>query len=119
MFREQDLICLVNSFGQDLTLISKSNSSYDTTTGKVSTPEEDIPVKGYFSDYKTQDMDAINIRYGDRKLLLSSRNLLGNTYPKPQEGDSVTGQEGEVFVVCTQEILSQGSTICYICQVRQ
>lgn len=119
MFREQDLVQLVHSFGQDLTLKSNSGESYNPQTGRVTKTEGTVNVKGYFSGYKSHDMDSINIRQGDRKLVLPPKDLNGLSYTKPQEGDTVTGEEGEVFIVSTQEIMSLGSPMCYICQVRK
>lgn len=119
MFKESSFINLMNSFGQALTLTTKASATYDVTTGTVSSTDTPHTVKGYFYNYDLSDMDANSIRFGDRKLALSSKDTSGTTIPKPLEGDEVSGEGDKVVIVSTREVMSEGSPICYICQVRE
>lgn len=93
---------------------TSSGAAYNPTTGAMSggTPPSNWTGTGYFSDYKTDEIDGTNIKVDDRKLYLSAKNLTR----APEINDLV---DDTVKIISPVRAVRSGSTVLYyICQTR-
>jgi hypothetical protein len=112
---------LIRQNGQNTTFVSRTaEGTYDPATGSNSSGvNTSYIVTGYFYNYTLEEIDGTDIVRGDRKLLLSTNDTLGNAIPEPITGDSFTGVGDTVVVMRTSKIFSGDQVMCYYCQVRE
>jgi len=111
---------MVNQFGRESTLRKVSHGAYDPSTGSVdSITNTDYTVKCYMSDYNLSEIDNDSVVMGDRKALLPSVDISGDSLPEPDVGDKIVGFGDTVNVVSTQKIYHADTLVCYICQMRE
>lgn len=119
-FRSYDLLRMLDDFGRDLTLIYVSEGSYDPATASLTGGSTSTAtVRGYFYNYRLDEVNGTSIVLGDRRLLLPATDTLGNTLVEPDIGDEVTGSGDKVSIVTVSKIFSGTSLVCYLCQVRE
>ena len=115
-----DIQYLVEDFGQAATLLKVTNASYNpANSSRDISSATSYPVKCYFSEYSLQEIDGTSIVFGDRKVLMATRDDCGILIPEPDQDDRITGVGSEVRVKRVQKIFSGPSLICYICQVAE
>lgn len=116
-FRAIDLFNLVNDFGETLTLRKTTTSgTYDTSTGRVTgSATTDYVAKGYFFNNDIGLMLNSKTSNGDRYCVFSSVDLP----VEPDTDDQVVGNGDTVNIVRVSTIFSGGSSVCYICEVRE
>lgn len=119
-FRSYDLLMLLEDYGRDLTLIYVSEGSYNPATGSLSGGSTSTStVKGYFYNYRLDEVDGSSIVLGDRRLLLAASDTSGVALVEPEVGDEVTGSGDKVSIVSVAKIFSDTRVMCYLCQVRE
>lgn len=119
-FRSYDLLRMLDDFGRDLTLIHVSEGSYDPTTASLTGGSvSNTTVRGYFYNYKLEEVDGTSVVLGDRRLLLPSVDTSNNPFTEPDIGDQVTGSGDKVRIVSVSKIFSSTTLVCYLCQVRE
>ena len=119
-FRSYDLLRMLEDFGRNLTLIYVSEGSYDPATGSLSGGStSNSTVKGYFYNYRLDEVDGSNVVLGDRRLLLPTVDTSGNTITEPEIGDQVTVTGDNVVSISIAKIFSDTRVMCYLCQVRE
>jgi len=116
--RGYNLLKMVDDFGQSLTLRKKASAgTYDTTTGAISgSSTADHTFTGYFYNYDAgiiQDVDSV--RRGSRKCVIPALGLL----VEPDDEDQILGSGDAVSIVSVITIFSNGTKICYLCDVRE
>lgn len=119
MFDREPLLNMLEDFGENLTLTLVGDLTYNPASGSPASTDSTSTVRGYFYNYDVGDVAGASILFGDRKLVLSPVDTLGNIIDKPQKGDKVSGQDDTVVIVNTREITSGGVAICYICDVKE
>jgi hypothetical protein len=114
-FRSSDLLYLVRDFGETLTLRQISTSgTYSPTTGSVSgSSTTDYSFVGYMYDYSTANPSEV-IR-GTRKCIVPALGLA----VEPQPDDLMLGNNDTVKVSRVVAIFSNGSPVCYLCDVEE
>ncbi len=112
---------MIKRHGQELTLRkSVSEGTYNPATGSVSgATTEDYTVLGYFYNYDIEEIDGTSVLRGDRKLLLYTKDIVGEDLPEPESNDKVLGSGDTVSVISVRKILSGSTVRCYILQVRE
>ncbi len=118
MFRTAGLRRLIDTHGVEATFKVVSEGAYDPATGTTTNSSTSYTVKCYPYDYDIGDLDNDNIRFGDRRILLSTLDVDGDAIPEPVSGDEIVGIGDTVTVVSTRTIYSV-NPMCYICQVRE
>ena len=119
-FRSYDLLRMLDDFGRDLTLIYVSEGTYNPVTSSLTGGStSSATVRGYFYNYRLDEVDGSSIVLGDRRLLLPAVDTSGSTLTEPDIGDEVTGSGDKVSIVSVTKIFSGTSLICYLCQVRE
>lgn len=119
-FRSYDLLRMLDDFGRDLTLIYVSEGTYNPVTSSLTGGStSNATVRGYFYNYRLDEVDGSSIVLGDRRLLLPNIDTSGNPLTEPDIGDEVTGSGDKVSIVSVTKIFSGTSLICYLCQVRE
>lgn len=106
----------ISKHGQDLTYRHfTASGTYNPATGQLNgTAFTDYTLKGYFFNFDLLEIDGTSVARGDRKLLIYAGDL-----PKPSPGDTFTGSGDKVSVVSVREVISRGSVLVYILQVRE
>jgi hypothetical protein len=117
-FRSYDLLHLVRDFGESLTLSKvTSGGTYNPATGEVDgSATTDYTFTGYFYNYDTGisgNMDMV-VR-GVRKCVIPALNLA----VEPETNDLVTGNNDDVKIISVVTIFSNGTPVCYLCDVRE
>ncbi len=112
---------LLQRKGRLATLSQDNLSNYNPATGTYSSSAaaDEYSVKAYFGNYQLGDIDNTSVLNGDRRVIMSSVDTLGEAYPTPTAGDKISGLGDAVKVISVQEIYNGTSLICYICQVRE
>lgn len=119
-FRSYDLLRMLDDFGRDLTLIYVSEGTYDPVTSSLTGGStSNATVRGYFYNYRLDEVDGSSIVLGDRRLLLPNIDTSGDPLTEPDIGDEVTGSGDKVSIVSVTKIFSGTALICYLCQVRE
>lgn len=120
IFKRQTVDNLLEAFGENLTLKSYTEGTYNPNTGSISRSDNGpYTVQGYFSDYHLEEIDGQSVVKGDRRATLSVVDTSGVSYNSPSPGDEISGSNDTVSVVSVRTIYSQGVPVCYICQVRE
>ena len=125
-FRSFDLYNLVRDFGEEVTLRKKTTAgTYDTVTGTLSgASTDDYTVTAYFYNYDNGIIANIDeIRRGTRKCVISALGmpLAGVGLPpiEPDDEDQILGNGDTVNIISVTTIFSNGSKLCYLCDVRE
>lgn len=120
MLMSQNVLFLLQRYGQEVTLRKISYSAYDPSTGTVTpSTDSDTTVKSYIADYNLTDVDGDNVVMGDRKAYIPTTDTSGNSTPKPDTDDLILGVGDKVKIVRVQELYNADNLVCYICQVRE
>lgn len=120
IFNSRDLRYLVETHGKTTTLTTKSLGTYDPTTGSVSGgTTATYSVKTYFYNYRLQDIDGQQIVLGDRRAVINLTDTSNVAIPEPEVGDEISGQGDKVSIVSVSKIVSGGTVVCYLAQVRE
>ena len=117
-FRSFDLYNLVKDFGEEVTLRKKSTAgTYNPATGSVDgSATTDYTVTAYFYNYDNGIIANVDeIRRGTRKCVISALGLA----VEPDDEDQILGNGDTVNIVSVTTIFSNGSKICYLCDVRE
>ena len=109
-----DFYCLLKDYGQPLTYTKVTEGSYSPTTGTSSNTETNYAVLGYFFNYRDTDTTVTLVQRGNRRVVLSYRAINGTVIPKPELGDTITGNEDKVVVTRVDTIMEGSSPACYI-----
>lgn len=111
---------LIDTLGEELTLVRVVNGAYNTSTGTIATTETTYTVKGYLSEYMLEQVPQESTILGSRRLYLSAFDTSYVSLPEPKAGDIIrkTGEDA-ARVVSTQIITSGEDVVCYICQVQE
>jgi hypothetical protein len=114
-FNPASLYFLINQHGKDITYTCVTTEpTYNTATGTYDSAANTVyTVRGYFYNYKLEEVNGTNIVMGDRKLLLKPTDTSGNIIPEPKIADLFDGTS----VKSADKIYSGTSVMCYICQV--
>jgi len=117
-FRSFDLLNLVRDFGEDLTLRKvTTGGSYNPATGQVdNSATTDYTFLGYMYNYDTGisgNMDTV-VR-GARKCVIPALGLA----VEPDFDDLIVGNGDNVKIISLVKIFSNGSPVCYLCDVRE
>lgn len=119
MFRPADIQNLIDKFGKTVTLNSKSNGTYNPSTGAVTRTSTTTSLKAYFYDIrKENEFDTTSIE-GQRRVAIPAKDVNGNPVPYPDVGDTITGHRKLATITRVDEVLSGTVTICYLLRVRQ
>jgi hypothetical protein len=116
--RAVDLQRLVNTYGEPLTLISKSFGVYNPATGENAVTSTSQTALGYNASYDLAEVDGTTVIRGDRKVIFGSVDTSGQAI-NPKVDDEVVGRGDKVSIVSVSVIMSGPTPICYICQVRE
>lgn len=120
LFRATDLNRIVQAYGRDLTLRSKSTGTYDPSTGGLTGGSNtDYTVKIYLFDYRLDEIDGTEVVAGDRRAVILSTDTSGDAIPEPEVNDEIRGAGDTVSIVRTSKIYSGTDVICYLSQVRE
>jgi hypothetical protein len=117
-FRSYDLLKLVQDFGEEITLRKVTTSgNYNPATGQVDgSATTDYVTTGYFYNYDTGisgNFDSI-VR-GVRKCVIPA---LGFTV-EPDTEDTIVGNGDNVEIISVVTVFSNGTPVCYLCDVRE
>lgn len=114
-FRSYDLLKLVQDFGEQLSLSQlTTKGTYNPATGSVTGSNTTVtPFIGYMYSYN--ELNPSEVIRGTRKCVIPS---LGFT-PEPTPDDLITGNNDTVKVSRVITIWSDGSAVCYLCDVEE
>ena len=114
-FRSFDFLNLVRDFGESLTLRQiTTNGTYNPATGSVGgSATTDTTFTGYMYDYAS--LNPSEVIRGVRKCVIPS---LGFT-PEPEPDDLILGNGDTVKISRVVTIWSDGSAVCYLCDVEE
>ena len=114
-FRSFDLLNLVRDFGETLTLRQITpDGTYDPATGSVAgSSTTDTAFTGYMYNYT--NLNPSEIVRGSRKCVIPS---LGFT-PEPEPDDLILGNGDTVKISRVVTIFSNGTAVCYLCDVEE
>ena len=114
-FRSFDLLNLVRDFGETLTLRQiTTDGTYDPATGSVAgSSTTDTAFTGYMYNYA--NLNPSEIVRGSRKCVIPS---LGFT-PEPEPDDLILGNGDTVKISRVVTIFSNGTAVCYLCDVEE
>lgn len=99
----------------------RESVDYDPTLGKVSSGTENNEiVKVVFTNYSEHESDGTNTQRGDRRVLMSNFDTMGDKLIKaPTVNDEFVGESDAVTVVDVRTLRDNNCVIGYICQVRE
>jgi hypothetical protein len=66
---------LISGFGQDVTIVNGTTSTYNPDTGIVISTQNNIQAKGVLVNYKLGIVNNSTIQQGDVKLILSPKGI--------------------------------------------
>ena len=114
-FRAYDLLNLVKDFGETLTLRQITTAgAYDPATGSVvGSASTDTNFTGYMYDYSV--LNPSEVIRGSRKCVIPS---LGFT-PEPEPDDFILGNGDTVKISRVVTLWSNGTKLCYLCDVEE
>ena len=118
-FDPYSLYFLIDNHGQAATLTHQAtagtyNPATGTTSGGTATTHV---VKGYFYNYKLEEIDGTQITKGDRKFLIKTNDTSNVAIPEPKVNDTISGVGDTVSVKGVDKIYSGSSVVVYILQV--
>lgn len=114
-FRSFDLLNLVRDFGETLTLRQITTSgAYDPSTGSVTgSSTTDTSFTGYMYNYTS--MNPSEVIRGSRKCVIPSLGFA----PEPEPDDLILGNDDTVKISRVLTIWSDGTAVCYLCDVEE
>lgn len=114
-FRSFDLLNLVRDFGEGLTLRQiTTDGTYDPAEGSVAgSSTTDTAFTGYMYNYT--NLNPSEIVRGSRKCVIPS---LGFT-PEPEPDDLILGNGDTVKISRVVTVFSNGTAVCYLCDVEE
>ena len=114
-FRAYDLLSLVQDFGEALILRQiTTDGTYNPATGSVAgSSTTDTPFSGYMYDYNT--LNPSEVIRGSRKCVIPSLGLT----PEPEPDDIILGNGDTVKISRVVTIWSDGTAVCYLCDVEE
>lgn len=117
----KDVQCLIDDYGRTVTLTKVTEGTYNpvSSSNTVGATEVTYSVKARFAEYHSTEVDNDGVVLGDRKVLIGTTDIRGNSIPTPDPGDNLTGYGDEVRIVRVQEFHSGDTLVCFICQVRE
>ena len=115
-FRSYDLLNLVRDFGSEVTLRKTSTAgSYNPATGAVTgSATTDYTVNTYFFNFSVGLPIGDEVRRGSSRCVIPALGL----EVEPDDEDKIIGLGSTYEVVAVQTIYSNGSAVCYICEVK-
>jgi hypothetical protein len=116
--RGYNLLKMVDEFGETLTLRKKTTAgTYDPATGAVTgSATTDYSFTGYFYNYDQGIIaDFDQIRRSNRKCVIPALGLA----VEPDDEDQIIGSGDTVNIVSVVTIFSNGTKICFLCDVRE
>tara|TARA_X000001382_G_scaffold109634_1_gene85885 strand:+ start:987 stop:1349 length:363 start_codon:yes stop_codon:yes gene_type:complete len=116
--RGYNLLKMVDEFGEPLTLRKVSNAgTYNPTTGTVTgSSTTDHTFNGYFYNYDQGIIaDFDQVRRSNRKCVIPALGLAA----EPDDEDQIIGSGDTVNIVSVVTIFSNGTKICFLCDVRE
>lgn len=116
--RAVDVQRLITLYGEPLTLIKKAFGAYNPATGTTTTTETEVDILGYQASFDLAEMDGVSVIRGDRKVLMSTKAINGDTF-EPDIDDEIVGTGDTVSIVSVSKIMSGTTVLVYICQVRE
>jgi hypothetical protein len=120
MFLASEMNTIVREFGRTVTYRKKSLGTYNPATGLVEgSVNADTTIKTYIYNYNLSDIDGVNIIRGDRVAIIPFLDASGTTSPAPSIGDEIIGYGDKVSVVAFETLSVKGTSIGYLCQVRE
>jgi len=117
-FRSFDLYNLVNDFGESVTLRKvTTEGTYNPATGSLDNETTtDYTITAYFYNYDEGIIFNVDqVRRGTRKCVISALGLA----VEPDDEDEIIGNGDTVKIVSVRTIFSNGTKLCYICDVRE
>ena len=118
-FDPYSLYFLIDNHGQAATLTHQATAgTYDPATGTTSggTATTHV-VKGYFYNYKLEEIDNTLITQGDRRLLIKTTDTSNVAIPEPVVNDLISGVGDGARVKGVHKIYSGTRVIVYILQI--
>lgn len=111
---------LIDTLGEELTLVVITQGAYNTSTGKIATSETLYTVRGYLSEYMLEEVPQESAILGSRRLYLSAFDTSYTELPEPKAGDVIRKSgEDAARIVSTQIITSGEDVVCYICKIKE
>lgn len=109
---------LIDKYGASSILTRQAAGVYDPAT-QTETPGRVISdeINAVVTDYKAHEVDGENIRYGDKKFLVSELSL--ENLIKPQSGDILTNFGQKYRVVDVSGLTAGDGIPAYEIQVRR
>lgn len=116
-FRSYDLLKLVRDHGSEVILRKTSAAgTYDPTTGSISgSATTDYSVDAYFFNFSVGLPIGDEIRRGASRCVIPALGLA----VEPDDEDKIIGLNNNYEIVAVNTIYSNGSAVCYICEVRE
>lgn len=117
-FRSYDLLKLTQDFGEPLTLKKVTTSgSYNPATGEVDgSATTDYNFVGYMYNYSSGISGNFDdIILGVRKCVIPALGFA----VEPDAEDLIVGNNDNVKVVSVVTIFSNGTPVCFLCDVRE
>lgn len=114
-FRSYDLLKLVQDFGSQVTLRKTSTAgTYNPATGAVSgSATTDYTVDAYFFNFSVGLPIGDEIRRGNSRCVIPALGLA----VEPDDEDKIIGLNNTYEIVTVSTIYSDGTAVCYICEV--
>lgn len=112
---------LIKKLGQDLTLRTVAEGSYDPSTGTTgASTTTDRVVKMALVDYNTDEIDGSQVRFGDRRALISNYDSDGQllTLP-PLVNDLIIGEGDNIAIVRVKKFRVYNEDVAWLAQVRE
>lgn len=109
---------LLQATGRRYTLLKRTTGAYNTADGSSAVTSASYEFTGKLTNYKSTEVDGVNVIRGDRRLYVSALNFS----VEPEVNDEVDGistSDNEYArIIQVQKIEERETVICYICQVR-
>jgi len=118
MIRALDTKYLIEENGEEMVLNQKSFSQYDPATGEMTSTTVGVNIIAYQGSYDLAEVDGTMVIRGDRKVVMPSTDVNGDPF-EPDVDDTVEATGDKTTIVSVSKIMSAGSVICYVCQVRE
>lgn len=115
-FRSYDLLKLVEDFGSEVTLRKTTTTgTYNPATGAMSgSATTDYTVDAYFFNFSVGLPIGDEIRRGTSRCVIPALGLAVD----PDDEDKIIGLGNTYEIVGVNTIYSNGSAVCYICEVK-
>lgn len=119
MFDDHTLRDMLKEHGRVVVYRKKTEGSYNATTGKLNTNvATDYTVRGFFFNFKANEIDGQTIMRTDRRVVLDTKLSNGQDTPIPDTTDQIVGTQDTVNIQRVEQIESNGKVMCYLLHVR-